>query len=637
MINTKTHNVLKIQVIYFKLRQFVILKYAKGATLNLVKKTIGQLFLKRSKMNPKSNAIGWIENDSLKFINYKEYRNTVESISLAIIKKGIIQHDKVCILSNTRREWHFLDLGVLCSGAAVIPIYHTYLSHEVKYIVNHSEAKMIIVEDNEQLKKITKVIHELDSLKFIVTIDKISEELKNEIPEHIHYYTYKELLSTGSEELIANPDIFELKINNLHDNDLASIIYTSGTTGEPKGAVVTHGAFTHMLLNVKSFTHNSINESDRTLTFLPLSHVFGRCDSLLNLVYGNETVYAESIDKILDNIQLTKPTIMLAVPRVFEKIYEKVMLDIRNSSSLKQGVFEWAMKAANKYYETIAKDKAPSTLEIIQFNAAYKLVFEKVYQKFGGRIRYFISGGAPLSVGIIEFLRNANLTLLEGYGLTETIAPCCLNPLSKQIPGTVGRPMGDVEFKFAEDFEILIKTKAMLKEYYKNPDATAKAIDSDGWFHSGDIGHFTPEGYLKITDRKKDIIITSGGKNIAPQKVESLLKMQPNISQCVIIGDKKKYLSVVIGIEKDSFKSDITSINDETNLEDLSTRPEVLEIIEKQISIVNESLAKFETIKKFYIAPIEFTTDNFLTPSLKIKKKLVIEAYKDNIDSMYKD
>ena len=197
--------------------------------------------------------------------------------------------------------------------------------------------------------------------------------------------------------------------------------------------------------------------------------------------------------------------------------------------------------------------------------------------------------------------------------------------------------MGDVEFKFAEDFEILIKTKAMLKEYYKNPDATAKAIDSDGWFHSGDIGHFTPEGYLKITDRKKDIIITSGGKNIAPQKVESLLKMQPNISQCVIIGDKKKYLSVVIGIEKDSFKSDITSINDETNLEDLSTRPEVVEIIEKQISIVNESLAKFETIKKFYIAPIEFTTDNFLTPSLKIKKKLVIEAYKDNIDSMYKD
>jgi long-chain acyl-CoA synthetase len=428
-----------------------------------------------------------------------------------------------------------------------------------------------------------------------------------------------------------------LKINNLHDDDLASIIYTSGTTGDPKGAVVTHGAFTHMLLNVKGFTHNSINENDRTLTFLPLSHVFGRCDSLLNLVFGNETVYAESIDKLLDNIQLVRPTIMLAVPRIFEKIYEKVLLDIRNSSSLKQGVFNWAMIAANKYYETIASDKSPSTMEIIQFNAAYKLVFEKVYQKFGGRIRYFISGGAPLSTGIIEFLRNANLTLLEGYGLTETIAPCCLNPFSKQITGTVGRPMGDVEFKFADDLEILIKTKGMFKEYYKNPEATSEAIDSEGWFHSGDIGHFTQEGYLKITDRKKDIIITSGGKNIAPQKIENLLKMQPNISQCVIYGDKMKYLSVVIGIEKDSFLNDIDSINDETTIEDLAKNPDVLEIIGEQILNVNENLANFETIKKFYIAPVEFTTENFLTPSLKIKKKLVIETYKVDIDSMCKD
>jgi long-chain acyl-CoA synthetase len=614
-----------------------MLRYAKGAKLNLVKKTIGQLFLKRSKISPSSNAIGWIENDNLKFLNYKEYRNVVESISLAIIKKGIIKHDKVCILSNTRREWHFLDLGVLCSGAAVIPIYHTYLAHEIQYIINHSEAKMIIIEDNDQLNKLIKVIPKLDSLKFIVTIDKISEDLRSQIPESIHYYTYQKLLSTGSEELIANPDTFELKINNLHDDDLASIIYTSGTTGEPKGAVVTHGAFTHMLLNVKSFTHNSINESDRTLTFLPLSHVFGRCDSLLNLVYGNETVYAESMEKLIENIQLAKPTIMLAVPRVFEKIYEKVTLEIRNSSSIKQGVFDWAMKAANSYYETISKNKSPSTLEIIQFNAAYKLVFSKVYEKFGGRIRYFISGGAPLSVGIIEFLRNSNLTLLEGYGLTETIAPCSLNPLSKQIPGTVGRPIGDVEFKFADDFEILIKSKAMFKEYYKNPQATEQAIDADGWFHSGDIGHFTTEGFLKITDRKKDIIITSGGKNIAPQKIENLLKMQPNISQCAISGDKQKYLTAIIGIEKESFKNVIDTINDETTVDDLSKNIQVISMIEEQIQFVNKDLAKFETIKKFYIAPIEFSTDNYLTPSLKIKKKLVLETYKEKIDSMYKD
>lgn len=605
--------------------------------MNLLKNTIGHLFLQRTELSSTKNSVGHIENESIKFLTYSEYKNSVEAISLAIIKKGIIKQDKVCILANTRIEWHLLDLSTLCAGAVVVPIYHTYLAHEVEYILNHSEAKMIIVEDNEQMTKLLNVIKNCKGLKFIVSLDKISDDNKTKIPDNIQHFTYAQLIQLGLEELVSNPDTFELRINNLHDEDMASIIYTSGTTGDPKGAVITHGAFTHMLLNVKSFTHNSINSNDRFLTFLPLSHVFGRCDSLLNLVYGNETVYAESIDKLIDNIQLAKPTIMLAVPRIFEKIFEKVTLEVKNSSSIKQSVFDWAMSAANKYYDTIAKDKTPNTLEIIQFNAAYKLVFKKIYQKFGGNIRYFISGGAPLSVGITEFLRNANLTVLEGYGLTETIAPCCLNPLTKQIPGTVGKPMGDVQFKFAEDFEILIKSKAMLKEYYKNPEATKEAIDADGWFHSGDIGHFTPEGYLKITDRKKDIIITSGGKNVAPQKIENLMKMQPNISQCVVIGDKRKYLTAIISIEKESFKNFTGLYSDDISIEELSKNKQVTDIIEKQVVEVNEKLAKYETIKKFHISAQEFTTDNYLTPSLKIKKKIVIDGFKDEIDSMYKD
>lgn len=608
--------------------------------MKLVKNTIGDLFLKQTDELRNKNAIGWFENDELKFYSYKEYKNIVESFSLALIKKGIIKQDKVCILSQTRKEWNILDLSILCAGAITTPIYHTYLSHEIEFIVNHSEAKMIIVEDDDQFNKLFKVLEKLKSLKFIVSIEKLKDENKNKIPSSIQYYTYNDLMGLGSEEMQQNPDTFKRSIEETYPDDIASIIYTSGTTGDPKGAVITHGAFTQMLINVKLFTHNAFNKDDRNLIFLPLSHVLGRADSLLLLVFGHESIYAESIDSLLDNIQVAKPTYMISVPRIFEKIYAKVTEDIANSSSIKQSVFEWASQASSKYFETLAQDKTPSTFDILQHQLAYKLVFSKVYVKFGGRIRFFISGGAPLSVDIIEFLRNANLTILEGYGLTETVAPCCLNPLSKQIPGTVGQPMGDVEFKFADDNEILIKSKALFKEYYKNEQATSEVIDENGWFHTGDIGHFTPEGFLKITDRKKDIIITSGGKNVAPQKIENMLKLHPGIAQCVIAGDKRKYLTAIISLDKDSYGPDFlknAELNSDSTFEDFAVNQSIYNDIQSKVALTNEKLAQFETIKKFIIVGEEFTTDNYLTPSLKVKKKLVLEKYAEQIDTLYQD
>lgn len=608
--------------------------------MKLTKNTIGDLFLKQSEEHKTKNAIGWFENETLKFYTFREYKNIVESLSLALIKKGIIKQDKVCILSQSRKEWNFIDMSILCAGAITAPIYHTYLPHEIEYIVNHSEAKMIIVENDEQFKKLFSVLEKLKSLKFIVSIDKIKDENINKIPSSIQYFNYTDLISIGSEELQQNPDIFKSSIEDTHPDDMASIIYTSGTTGDPKGAVITHGAFTQMLLNVKQFTHNAFNKDDRNLVFLPMSHVLGRCDSMLLLVFGNETVYAQSMDELINNIKVSKPTFMIAVPRIFEKIYSKVIEDMANSSGIKQGVFEWASKASNKYFETIAQDKTPSTVDIIQHQLAYKMVFSKVYEKFGGKIRFFISGGAPLSVDIIKFLRNANLTILEGYGLTETVAPCCLNPLSKQIPGTVGQPMGDVEFKFADDNEILIKSKAIFKEYYKNPEATAEVYDEDGWFHSGDIGHFTPEGFLKITDRKKDIIITSGGKNVAPQKIENLLKIHPGISQCVIIGDKRNFLTAIIAIDKDSYDEKFlknANLTTDSSYNEVALNDQIYKDIQEKVGLTNQRLAQFETIKKFIIADKEFTTDNYLTPSLKVKKKLVLEHYATEIDAMYQN
>lgn len=599
-------------------------------------KTIGRLFLQRVKKSSYKNAIGWIEEEKINFLNFKEYRNIVESLALAFIQKGLKQQDKVCILANTCKEWHLLDMSILCAGGVVVPIYHTYTHNDVNFIIQHSNANIIIVEDDEQFSKVAKDPEGLKNLKMIISLNELSEHNKKIIRNLIPLYTYQDILDLGSSEITSGPDLFEDRIMKTSEDDIASIIYTSGTTGDPKGAIITQGAFTQMLFNVKSFTHNAFQESDRTLTFLPLSHVFGRCDSMLPLIFGWECVYAQSIEKLLDNIAIVKPTVMLAVPRIFEKIYNSIHEQIMDSSNISKKLFNWAVDASQSYFKTIENDKSPTSIQTLQKELAYNLVFKKIYEKFGGNIRYFISGGAPLSVEIIEFLRNANLTIVEGYGLTETIAPCCLNPLSRQVPGTVGRPIGDVEFKFAEDGEILIRTSALFSGYYNNQSATDEVFQ-DGWFLSGDIGHFTPQGYLKITGRKKDIIITSGGKNIAPQKIENLMKARPLINQFAVFGDKHKYLIGLVGIEKESFNSllEKLELTEDCSIQQLAQHKEVEKLIQEQVDLVNRNLASFETIKKVFIIPEALNTSNYLTPSLKLKKSLLFDTFSTQINSMY--
>lgn len=599
-------------------------------------RTLGRLFKLRVQKTPDRYAIGWIDNSEVKSMTFIDYKNHVEILVNAFHKIGVHIGDKVSILAQTSKEWHLLDMATMLSRACLVPVYPSYLSHEVTHIFNHSDSSVIIVENDKQMDKIVTEIQNWPNLKIIISINELTEETLKKFRNAYPFYSYKDLVRIGLEELKSHPDLFENNIENQLPEELASIIYTSGTTGEPKGAVITQHALTTMLMNVEKTIKASFTPNDRTLTFLPLSHVIGRCDSLLPLVFGWHSVYAESLEKVIDNIKVVRPTVMLSVPRIFEKIYTKINEQIEHGSFVDKQAFRWATKIAENYFSKIDQDLSPSALEILEYQLAYKLVFSKIYNRFGGKIRYFVSGGAPLSPQIIKFLRYANLTILEGYGLTETIAPCCLNPLSKQVPGTVGRPMGDVEFTFGPDGEILIRTEAMLKEYYKNPLATAEAIQ-DGWLHSGDIGEFTAEGYLKITDRKKDIIITSGGKNVAPQKIENIAKTRPHISQMVVIGDKRNYLTALIAIDKDSFLNDLSELNLPTDcsVDDIARHPKVREILQKEIDEVNTDLAQFETIKKFEIVSEEFTTENFLTPSLKVKRKVVAQHYKDKIEGMY--
>ncbi len=606
--------------------------------MTVVVKTLPKLFLDKCDEHPNSNAIGWIDKGQVKHFSYSEYKEIVENICLALIHLKLEKREKVAILSSTSKEWHFCDLGILCAGATVIPIYPTYLEDEIKYILNHSHSKILILETEEHFKKILKIQNEIPNTTTIISLTDIASADISKLNPTIKFFTYLEILNFGKGEREMKPGLFKSLIQQITEDELASIVYTSGTTGEPKGAVITHKAFHTMLSNITSSLGKNIDHNDKALTFLPLSHVLGRCDSYLNLALGLQNIYAESIDKIVDNLALVQPTVMIAVPRIFEKVYAKIIDTIDNGSFAKKKLFNWAKNTSDQYFSYIENDQAPPSKLQIQRTIAYKLVFSKIYNRFGGKVRFFVSGGAPLATEIIKFLRNANLTILEGYGLTETIAPCVVNPANKQVVGTVGLPMGDVKIKIAEDGEILIKTEAMFSEYYKNTEKTKETINEEGWFQTGDIGLITKEGYLKITDRKKDIIITSGGKNVAPQKIENMLKTKKHISQVMVIGDKQKFLTAVIGIEKEPFMDQLSKLDLEKSctIADLATSQEVKKLIQSDLEEVNEHLAKFETIKKFYISNEEFTIDNgLLTPSLKIKKKVILKKFKNNIDAMY--
>jgi long-chain acyl-CoA synthetase len=571
------------------------------------------------------------------FYSNEEYLQIVKSYFFGLMKLGIHPQEKVAILANTCKEWHFFDLASLCTRAIVVPVYPTYLAHEVEYILNHCESRFLILENEGQLKKIIESQENLSHLKFIIALKEISLESIQKLKSEIKFYSFTEFIELGAIENKNTPKLFEEIIETSSRSDIASIIYTSGTTGDPKGAVISQDAFSSMLENVYSSLKTNILPSDRTLVFLPLSHVLGRCDSLLNLVFDLESVYAESIDKVVDNLQIAKPTILIAVPRIFEKVYSKVLETIQKESELKKKVFDWALHVSKIYYEKINHDKSPNPYEILQKNLAYKLVFEKIYNRFGGKIRFLVSGGAPLSPDIMNFLQNANLTILEGYGLTETIAPCLLNPPVRQLAGSIGLPLGDVQVKFANDGEILLKTNALFSQYYKNETATKEAFQ-DGWFLTGDIGELTSEGYVKITDRKKDIIITSAGKNVAPQNIENILKLQKHITNAMIVGDKRKFLVAIISIDREAFLSDLPELESsgQTSYEELAKMPKVYDVIESEIQEVNKGLASFESLNGFIIAPRDFTVDNGqLTPSLKLKKKIVLKEYAKEIDALY--
>ncbi|HCU23765.1 MAG TPA: long-chain fatty acid--CoA ligase [Deltaproteobacteria bacterium] len=558
-------------------------------------------------------------------LSWTETLNEVQILSEALKKIGVRSGDRVALLSNTRYEWTLLDLAILSLGAVTVPIYHSSLPEEAKHILADSGSRMICVENSTQLEKILKIRGNLSDLEKIILIEgKVMGD---------GILTMEEFKALGEGEV----SDFGSRIRQIGLDRTATLVYTSGTTGPPKGVMLTHANIAYeVIADEKTFP---VDPGDISLMFLPLAHILARVIQFYQLRIGFTHAYAESIDKLLEDIGEIKPHFMVSVPRIFEKIYTKVMNDVESGSSFKKNIFYWALEVGKEHSAYVLKGQAIPTGLKIRYALATKLVFSKLHKKLGGRIRFFVSGGAPLAKEIAEFFHAAGILILEGYGLTETTAAINLNLPNMMKFGSVGKPLPFVEEKIAPDGEILVRGKMVFQGYWNKPEATREAIDSEGWFHTGDIGEFDERGILRITDRKKDIIVTAGGKNIAPQNIENLLKTNPIFSQIVVHGDRRKYLTALVTLNPDEVKSRANGLGmTYKNYSDLVASPEVHEMVKKVIDEKNQNLAKYESIKRFAVLDKDFSIESGeLTPTLKVKRKVINERYKDIFDGLYSE
>ena len=561
---------------------------------------------------------------------FKEAVDKAEKISAGFASLGIKRGDAIAIISQNRIEWALSDYAAVSLGALLIPIYPSLLPNQVKYILNDSEAKVVIVEDQNQLQKVESVKSEL-----LYTTNFFVMDVEDKSP-YANWDKYESLVQKGNPILEKEPDFVLKQIDQVSPDDWATIIYTSGTTGEPKGAILTHK---NLISNIEDATSVlDVYDTDVFLSFLPLSHIFERMAGHYLSCYHSCTVaYAESIDAVAQNLVEIKPTVMISVPRLYEKIYARVIDSVESGPPLKRKIFYWALSVGKEYINLVIEKKPIPALLSVKQKLASKLVFHKLHERVGGRTRFFVSGGAPLSADIAEFFGAAGIKILEGYGLTETSPVIAVNLENNFRFGTVGPIVPNVEVKIAEDGEILTRGNHVMVGYFKKEEDTKEAIDDEGWFHTGDIGIIEEHGMLKITDRKKNIIVTSGGKNIAPQPIENMLITSQYIEQALVIGDKRKFCTAVIVPSEENLRSWAEEMKVKfSNYTEMISLPEVDKLIYSEIQKLTTGLASYETIKNFIFAKTPFTIESGeLTPSLKVKRNIVEKNYASEINEMY--
>jgi long-chain acyl-CoA synthetase len=563
-------------------------------------------------------------------ITYPQLKEETETLALGLASLGVKRGDKVAIISENRPEWAYSDLAILGLGAIDVPLYPSLTSDHIEYILNNSESVGVILSNKLQLNKIIKVRSNLKYIKFIIVLNE-----KDALTGDPQVYTLGNIQGRGKIFRQENPYYFKENIRLCRENDLCTIIYTSGTTGEPKGVMLTHKNIVSNIMDaLKCF---DMRTTDVFLSFLPLCHIFERMAGYYTALSSGATIaYAQTIDTVAQDMVDIKPTLITSVPRLFERIYSKIIKNVESQPAKKQKIFYWAIETGRKYRSAIKTGNVPINLRI-KNSLADKLVFKKLRARTGGNLRFFISGGAALPRELGEFFEAVGILVLEGYGLTESSPVIAVNVVDNYKFGTVGKPFPSVKVKIASDGEILAKGDNIMQGYYKLKKETEETI-KDGWLHTGDIGVFDAEGFLLITDRKKHLFKTSGGKYIAPTPIENLFLSSMYIDQFVLIGDRRMFLSALIVPDFDALKEYADSHNiPYTNNDELIENKDIYDLMEKELAKFQKNLSNFERIRKFALLEKPFSLESGeMTPSLKLKRKVIEERYRDLIEEMYK-
>ncbi|MBI3005107.1 MAG: long-chain fatty acid--CoA ligase [Ignavibacteriales bacterium] len=562
-------------------------------------------------------------------IKFREYRRNVELFALGLASLGVRKGERVAIISENRPEWIVADMSIVCLGGIDVPIYPTLTPKQIEFIFNDSEVKIAVISNAFQLNKVLKIKPDVKTLERIILMTE-----KGAVEDR-SVLGFSKVYSLGSEFEKGNASYFQESMSKPKPDDILTIIYTSGTTGNPKGVVLTHN---NLVSNIKASADTiPFGPSDVLLSFLPLCHSFERMAGYYTAMACGATVaYAESIDTVRDNLLEVKPTIVTTVPRLFERIHSRIMKQIDNHPPMRQKIFHWAVRVG-KEYAAAKKHRSMSPLLTLQHAVANKLVYGKLKARTGGRIRFFVSGGAALPKELGEFFEAVGIQIIEGYGLTETSPVLTVNRLDDYKFGTVGKPIAAVEIKIADDGEILAKGPNIMKGYYNNKKATEEVIDKDGWFHTGDVGMFDKEGHLMITDRKKHLFVSSGGKNIAPQPIENLFLQSKYIDQFVLIGDGRMFCTALIVPEFDLLKDYAKSVGVTfSNEADLISHDMIRKLYSEEIEKLQKDLSHFERVRRFEILPQTLTIEGGeITPTQKVKRKVVEQKFAPLIEKMY--
>jgi long-chain acyl-CoA synthetase len=592
--------------------------------------TLAELFLQAGEKRPRKDALNYKTGGEWKAISSTEMISRIENVALGLYALGLRRGDRAALLSANSPEWTLTDAGCQFSGVIDVPVYTTLAANQVCYIVNDSGAKVFFLQNRETYERLGGIFSECRSIEKFVFFDFSGVELENAI-------SLAELENLGANLKTEQPELLKDLSGQIKPDDVATLIYTSGTTGEPKGVMLTHA---NIISNVIDSGENfTFSDKDKPLSVLPLSHIFERSGMYLYIFNGMAVHYAESIEKVPENLREVQPTIFVGVPRIFEKVYARAKEKSASESRLKEKIFDWAIEIGKEYARRVEHKLSIPRLLAVKHAIADKLVFRKFREFFGGNLRSCITGGAALSDDIYYIFNGAGVSIMQGYGLTETSPVVSTNnPMSSRV-GSVGKPLRSNEVRIAADGEIEASGPGIMLGYYNKPQATLEAFTEDGWFKTGDIGKIDADGFLVITDRKKELFKTSGGKYIAPAPVEQAIKASRFVNQVVLIGDDRKFPAALIVPNFESLENyaKLKGIEIKSKAE-MCRHPRIVNLFERQIAALTKDLSSFEKVKKIALLENELTVEGGeLTPTLKVKRRVVNEKYREIIEKIYTD